>query len=167
MAGEGDTRTLTVSWEDPMAVAIGAVEMSGMEVLDTVLRGDMPVPPLLTVLGIRPVEHEEGRAVLTVDLAEQHSNNGGFVAHGGLAATLIDSAAWLALHSTMPPKAFCSTAQMSINYVRPLKIGSNDVRAEGRIVHRGRKAATAEATVTDGEGLLCAQGTITCLIIEA
>lgn len=164
MANGDDIRTLTISWHDPMAAATVAAGKTGLEVLDAALRGDLPLPPMLALMGIRPVEHEEGRAVIAVDPAEQHANNGGYVAHGGLAATLIDTAAWLALHSTLPPNSFCTTAQMSVNFIRPLLTGSGDVRAEGRVVHRGRKTGTAEVSVTDGDGKLCARGSITCLV---
>jgi uncharacterized protein (TIGR00369 family) len=157
------TRSLTVSWQDPVTAAAAVAGMSGVEVLEAVLRGEQPIPPMLALMGIRAVEHEEGRAVIAVDPSEQHANNGGYVAHGGLAATLIDTAAWLALHSTMPPNSFFMTTQMSVNYLRPLRIGTADIRAEGRVLHRGRQAGTAEASVTDSDGKLCAHGSITCL----
>ena len=160
-----DTRTLMISWQDPVLAAAGVGEDNGLEVLEAVLRGEYPVPPMMALMGIRGVEVERGRVVIAVDPSEQHANHGGYVAHGGLAATLVDSAAWLALHSTMPPNSGCVTSQMSVNYLRPLRIGSGDIYAEGRVLQRGRRTGTAEASVTDGEGRVYARGVISCVTV--
>jgi uncharacterized protein (TIGR00369 family) len=158
------TRERIVRWTDPQEAARMVAGLSGLEALRAMQRGDIPAPPIGELMGIHGVEVEEGRAVVAVEPSEFHANNTG-AAHGGLAATLLDSAMWLALHSTMPPGAFCSTVQMNLHYVRPIRIGGGEVRAEGTVVHRGRQAATAEGRIFDGDGKTLAHGTTACLVI--
>jgi uncharacterized protein (TIGR00369 family) len=156
-------RERVVRWHDPMEAAQQVATMSGLEALQAMQRGDVPAPPIGELMGIRGVEVEEGRAVVAVEPAEFHANNTG-AAHGGLAATLLDSAMWLALHSTMPAGSFCSTVQMNLHYVRPLQIGAGEVTAEGRVVHRGRRTGTAEGTITDAGGKVLVHGSTSCVV---
>ena len=161
---EPAVRERVVRWEDPAEAAQRVAGMSGLEALRAMQEGKIAAPPIGELMGIRGVEVEEGRAVVAVEPAEFHANNTG-AAHGGLAATLLDSAMWLALHSTMPAGAFCSTIQMNLHYVRPLAIGGGEVTAEGRVVHRGRRTATAEGTITDPAGRVLVHGTTGCVVV--
>ena len=160
---EAQERRRIVEWEDPFAAAQAAFAMTGLEAVQAMMRGELPLPPIAALLDFRGVEVERGRAVLTVEPAEFHANNTG-AAHGGLASTLLDSAMWIALHSTMPQGAFCSTLNLNVNYARPVRIGDGAIRAEGRVLHSGRTTATAEGTITDAAGNLCAHGSTMCLV---
>src|ERR1044071_5379241 len=91
-------RTRTVSWEDPRALAEAARGLTGFEFLQKVVSGELPRPPISALLNYGLAELEEGRAVFTVEPAEYHYNPIGVV-HGGLAATLLDSAMGCAVHS--------------------------------------------------------------------
>lgn len=158
------TRTLTVAWEDPLKGVQEAVGMSGLETLRAMLRGDLPMPPMGALMGMRGVEVEHGRAVVAIDPGEQHANNSGVIAHGGLAATLLDTAMWLALHSTLPAGGFCTVAQMNTHYLRAIRVDSGPVQAEGRVIHRGRQLGAAEGTIVSAEGKTCAHATMTCVV---
>lgn len=160
-----DQRTRTVHWTDPLASMTQMAGMTGLDVVLAALRGEIAAPPMAELLGMRGVEAEEGRAVVAVEPAEYHANQAG-AAHGGLAAALLDGAMWTALHTTMPAGAYCTTLQMSISYLRAIPVGGGEVRAEGRVLHRGRRTAGAEGSVRDSAGKLCAHATTTCLIIE-
>ena len=110
------------------------------------------------------VELEEGRAVFAVDPAEYHYNPIGVV-HGGLAATLLDSAMGCAVHSMLPAGSGYTTLELKVNFIRALTAETGRVRAEGKLIHLGGRTATAEGRVIDESGKLYAHATTTCLIL--
>jgi uncharacterized protein (TIGR00369 family) len=156
-------RTLTVSWEDPRAAAEAGRGLSGLEYLRKIVAGELPRPPIGALMNFGIVELGEGYAVFDVEPAEYHYNPIGVV-HGGLAATLLDSAMGCAVHSTLPAGAGYTTLEIKVNFVRPMTTGTGRVRCEARLIHRGGRTATAEGRVIDGAGKLYAHGTTTCLI---
>jgi uncharacterized protein (TIGR00369 family) len=156
-------RTLTVSWNDPLELAGRAPSLSGLEFLRAIVAGELPPAPIQELLGFRLVEAEEGRAVFTLEPGERHYNPIGSV-HGGVAATLLDSAMGAAVHSTLPQGSAYVTLEVKFNLVRPIAADTGPVRAEGRLLHRGKTVATAEASITDAGGKLLAHGTSTCLV---
>ncbi|HYN84374.1 MAG TPA: PaaI family thioesterase [Pyrinomonadaceae bacterium] len=158
-------RTRTFSWEDPHALASAARGLSGIEYLRKIVAGELPRPPISAMMNFGLAELEEGRAVFTVEPAEYHYNPIGVV-HGGLAATLLDSAMGCAVHSTLPAGAGYTTLEIKVNYVRPMTSETGGVRCEARVVYVGGRTATAEGRVTDGAGRLYAHGTTTCLIFR-
>ncbi len=95
-----NTRTRTITWEDPRGLAKAAVGLSGLEYLQKIVAGELPPPPIGALMNFRIGELSEGRAVFIVEPAEYHYNPIGVV-HGGLAATLLDSAMGCAVHSTL------------------------------------------------------------------
>ena len=157
-------RSRTITWEDPRANVERIATMSGLEAVEAGLRGEISVPPMAELLGMRGVEVEKGRAVVAVEPAEYHANQAG-AAHGALHAGLLDGAMWTALHTMMPARAFCTTLQMNVVFLRPLPIDGREVRAEGRVLHTGRRTAAAEGSIHDADGRLCAHASSTCLVI--
>ena len=85
--------------------------------------------------------------------------------HGGYAATLLDSAMACAVHSTLKPGQSYTTLELKIAYHRAMTEDSGPVRAEGKIISVGRRAAFAEGRLVDAQGRLCASGTTTCLVV--
>ena len=164
-ASEG-ARTRTVSWEDPRALAEAARGLSGLEYLRKIASGELPRPPIGALMNFGLAELEEGRAVFTVEPAEYHYNPIGVV-HGGLAATLLDSAMGCAVHSTLPAGAGYTTLEIKVNYVRALTAETGTVRCEARAVHIGGRTATAEGRVVDRDGKLYAHGTTTCILFRS
>ena len=121
-------------------------------------------PPIAVLLDMWPTEVEEGRAVFAATPAEFHYNPIGLV-HGGLAATMIDSATGCAVHTTLPAGVGYSTLDLSVTYVRPITRATGRVTCEATVVHRGRTVATAEARlVAEATGKLLAHGTATLLV---
>jgi uncharacterized protein (TIGR00369 family) len=161
-----DARTLTVTWSDPTQLAGRAPSMSGLEFLRAIIAGELPPAPIQQLLGFRLVEANEGRVVFELDPGERHYNPIGSV-HGGVAATLLDSAMGAAVHSTLPQGSAYVTLEVKFNLVRAISVETGPVRAEGRVVHRGGTVATAEADLRSGEGKLLAHGTATCLVRQA
>jgi uncharacterized protein (TIGR00369 family) len=156
-------RTLHVSWDDPMELAGRAPSLSGLEFLRAIVAGDLPPAPIQQLLGFRLVEAEEGRVVFELDPGERHYNPIGSV-HGGVAATLLDSAMGATVHSTLPQGSAYVTLEVKLNLVRAISADTGRVRAEGRVIHRGGTVATSEADLRDRQGKLLAHGTSTCLI---
>src|SRR6266545_258228 len=93
-------RSLSVDWEDPLATAALAAELSGIDFLSGIVSGEIPPPPIARLFNFDLVEVEPGRAVFAGVPGEQHYNPIGVV-HGGLAATLIDSATGCAVQTTL------------------------------------------------------------------
>jgi uncharacterized protein (TIGR00369 family) len=158
-------RTRTVSWEDPNALAEAGQGLSGLEYLRRMIAGELPRPPISALMNFRIAELEEGRAVFTVEPAEYHYNPIGVV-HGGLAATLLDSAMGCAVHSLLPAGAGYTTLEIKVNYVRSMKAGTGEVRCEAKVIHIGGRTATAEGRIVDADGRLYAHGTTTCIIFR-
>jgi len=162
---EDRTRTRTFSWEDPRALAEAARGLSGVEFLRKVVSGELPRPPISALMNFGLAEISEGRAVFTVEPAEYHYNPIGVV-HGGLAATLLDSAMGCAVHSTLPAGAGYTTLEVKVNFVRPLTAETGLVRCEAEVIHVGGRTATAEGKVVDADGKLYAHATTTCIIFR-
>ena len=158
-------RTRTFSWEDPKALAEAARGLTGLEFLKKVAAGELPRPPISALMDFGLAEIEEGRAVFTVKPAEFHYNPIGVV-HGGLAATLLDSAMGCAVHSTLPAGAGYTTLEVKVNFVRPLTAETGEVRCEAEVIHVGGRTATAEGKVVDASGKLYAHATTTCIIFR-
>jgi uncharacterized protein (TIGR00369 family) len=158
-------RSLTVTWQDPTALAEQARGMAGRPFLDAIRDGALPPAPIQELLGFALVEVEEGRTVFALEPGEPHYNPIGVV-HGGIAATLLDSAMGAAVHSTLPEGRGYTTLETSFNLVRPIAADTGRVLAEGRVLHRGGRVATAEGRVTTAaDGTLLAHGSSTCLIL--
>jgi len=165
MSDKPTERTRTVSWQDPRPLAEAGMGLSGLEFLQKIVTGDLPPPPLARLMNFDLVELREGHAVFAVDPAEYHYNPIGVV-HGGLAATLLDSAMGCAVHSTLPAGAGYTTLEIKVNFIRAMTAETGRVRCEARIVHVGGRTATAEGKVLDEAGKLYAHGTTTCLILR-
>jgi uncharacterized protein (TIGR00369 family) len=158
-------RTRTITWEDPMITAEKGRAMSGLDALRAVQSGELPPPPIAVLMGMKITEVEAGHVVFTAVPAEYHYNPIGVV-HGGLAATLLDSAMGCAVHSTLPAGTGYTTLEIKVNYVRAMTRDTGEVRCEANVIHQGGRIATAEAKIIDAAGKLYAHGTTTCIIFR-
>jgi len=157
-------RRRTVTWQNPQEAAADVEQVSGLAYLRGMIEGRYPAPPIADLMNIALTEVDEGRAVFEVAPAEYHYNPGGTV-HGGLAATLCDSAMACAIQSTLPAGVFSTTVELHVNYLRPVTVETGRLRCVGEVIHCGRQLATAEARVVDEAGKLYAHATTTCLLI--
>jgi uncharacterized protein (TIGR00369 family) len=92
--------------------------------------------------------------------------NGWGVAHGGFAATLLDSALGCAINTLTPAGKTFTTLELKVNYTRPLTREAGELRCEARVVHAGSRVATSEGRIVDAKGKIYAHGTTTCIVIE-
>ena len=159
------SRTRTVSWQDPMISGNVARSMSGMDFLRAIISGDLPPPPIAVLLGFALVEVEPGRAVFQCQPAEYHYNPIGVV-HGGLASILFDSAMGCSIQSTLSAGAGYTTIELHVNLLRPLTKDTGLVRCEAQALHVGRQIATSQSRLTDGNGRLYGHATTTCMIFQ-
>jgi uncharacterized protein (TIGR00369 family) len=138
---------------------------AGRSFLEAIVSGELPPPPVATLIGMGIDTIEEGRVVFTLDPAEFHYNPIGSV-HGGVISTLCDSAMGCAVQSTLPAGAGYTTVELKVNFLRALTVASGPVRCEGQVIHAGARLATAEARVLDATGRLYAHATTTCMIFR-
>jgi uncharacterized protein (TIGR00369 family) len=159
-----DERTLTVSWTDPLANAEAGLRMAGLDYIRAVIAGEIGRPPIAALLGMEVVEAEEGRALFALTPGEHHYNPIGVV-HGGIAATILDSAMGCAVHTTLPAGWAYGTLDLSARFVRALTSETGRILCEGVVVHRGRSTATTEGRVwAEESGKLLAHGTGSALL---
>lgn len=142
------------------------LQYDGLTFLRGLIDGTFPAPPITQTLGFTLSEVEHGRAVFTGEPQARHYNPIGTV-HGGFAMTLLDSALACAIHSTLAKGEAYTTLEIKVNLVRPLTQETGLVRAEGRVLHRGRTLATSEGDIKDAAGKLYAHATTTCMIFPA
>jgi uncharacterized protein (TIGR00369 family) len=157
-------RVRTVRWDDPMIGATAAVSMSGLDYLRAIASGEIPPPPIAVLLGFGLERVDTGRATFTVESGEHLYNPIGSV-HGGVLATLLDSALGCAVHSTLPAGVGYTTVDLNVTYLRPATKDTGRLTCESEIVHSGRKIGTARAQIVDDDGRLYATGTTTCVIL--
>jgi len=140
--------------------------LTGLELMQAMLRGDLPYAAIAKTLDFTIVEVSEGRAVFQGTPGPAHRNPMGTI-HGGWYATLLDSALGCAVHTMMPVGRGYTTAELGVNLVRAINPAKTPrVRVEGKVIHCGRQLATAEARLYGPDGTLYAHGTTTCLVFD-
>ncbi len=159
------TRERTTTWEDPSISASHLGRDSGLAMLEAVRDGKIPAPPIAVTMGFDLDLVEDGRAVFSLEPAEHHYNPIGSV-HGGVFATLLDSATGCAVHSTLAAGVGYTSVDLNVKFLRGMNAATGRVTCEGRVVNRGRRLALAEATITDSTGRLLATATSSCLIFD-
>lgn len=164
----GHPRSRTIEYFDPAifgrAVSSGKYD-TGLSLLRAMQDGELPSPPIASVLGLRPVQFEEGHAIFECHPNESFYNPQGTV-HGGVLATLLDTAMFCAVHTKLAINVPFTTLEFKINFARSLTAESGPIQARGFLVHMGRSTAIAEGRIEDQDGQLLAHGTTTCLILE-
>jgi uncharacterized protein (TIGR00369 family) len=144
----------------------GQREMNGLEFVQGLVDGTLPLNTMARTLGYDVTEVASGRVVVAVQPNETHLNPAGTV-HGGLAATLLDSCMGLAVQSTLEKGSGQTTVEFKISLLRPITPETGPIEAEGVVLNRGRRIGTAEGRITDHKGRLLAHGTTTCLIFDS
>ena len=141
-------------------------EMSGLEFVQGLANGTLPLNTMAETLGYDVVEAEKGRVVVTAQPNDTHLNPSGTV-HGGLTATLLDSCMGLAIHTTLERGFGQTTVEFKISLMRPITPQTGRITAVGVVLNCGRRIGTAEGRLTDEQGRLLAHGTTTCLIFAS
>jgi len=162
MAMDAEATKLKVGLVPPETAA----SMSGLDLLNAMIAGRLPGPPIMQTLDFTLTEVEHGRALFEGHPAFQHYNPLGTV-HGGYAATLLDSCMGCAVHTTLPAGVGYTTTDVQVRYIRAMGVATGRVLAEGRAVHAGRRTATAEGRVyLEADETLIAHGSTGCAILR-
>ncbi|MBQ1111029.1 PaaI family thioesterase [Streptomyces anulatus] len=156
-------RTRTYSWDDPAIPAQAAARMAGLDFLREVQAGRLAAPPVGRTLDFALDEVEHGRAVFSLVPGEEHYNPIGSM-HGGVFATLLDSAAGCAVQSTLPQGMAYTSLDLTVKFLRPVTVDTGRVRAVGTVVSGGRRTALAQAQLLDAADRLLAHATSSCLL---
>jgi uncharacterized protein (TIGR00369 family) len=158
-------RSRTISWTDPARSRFRGRMLNGYDRLVAMQRGELSPPPAVALLGLHLDEVTPGRTVFSMLADEIHENPMGTM-HGGIVATLVDTAMGCALSSLLPSDAGFTTLELKTNFVRAITQATGRVYAEGTVVHSGGRVAMTEAKVRDDSGALYAHATSTCLIMR-
>ncbi|MFF1292798.1 MULTISPECIES: PaaI family thioesterase [unclassified Streptomyces] len=156
-------RTRTYEWDDPAITAAAVGRASGLEFLREVRAGRLPAAPVAATLDFTLDKVEEGRAQFSFTPGEEHYNPIGSV-HGGVYATLLDSAAGCAVQSTLPVGMGYTSLDLTVKFLKRITTDTGRVRAIGTVVSRGRQTALAEARLLDAEDRLLAHATSSCML---
>ena len=141
-------------------------EMTGLEFVQGLASGALPLNTIARTLGYDVTEAARGRVVIVAEPNDTLLNPAGTV-HGGFSATLLDSCMGLAVQSTLEKGIGQTTLEFKISLMRPITAETGTLKAEGVVLSRGRRIGTAEGKITDRTGRLLAHGTTTCLIFES
>jgi uncharacterized protein (TIGR00369 family) len=160
-----DVHERTYTWNEP-ALPEAAAGRTGLELLRAIAAGELPAAPVMRTLAFDIESVEAGRVAFRLRPDGFHYNPIGSV-HGGVVATLLDSAAGCAVHSTLPAGVGYTSVDLSVKFLRALTVETGEVRATGWVVHPGRTIALARAELADGGGRLLAEATSSCLILRS
>jgi uncharacterized protein (TIGR00369 family) len=139
--------------------------MPGIDFVRAIFAGSLPTPPIMQTIEPFDFTAEPGVVAFHSVPGFRHYNPIGSV-HGGYAATLLDSAMGLAVHTMLPAGTGYTTLEFKISFIKGMTKDTGPVRSEGRTLNVGRRTATAEARITDTKGRLLAHATTTCLVFE-
>jgi uncharacterized protein (TIGR00369 family) len=156
-------RSRTYDWEDPTVSAAAVGQYSGLDFLREVQAGRLPAAPIAATLGMTLEEVEHGRVVFALVPGEEHYNPIGSV-HGGVYATLLDSAAGCAVQSVLPQGMGYTSLDLNVKFLRPVTVDTGKVRAVGTVLNSGRRTALAQAELFDSSDRLLAHTTSSCLL---
>jgi len=135
---------------------------SFLERVRGMIRGDVPPPPVATLVGFRILEVEPGRAVFELEAGPQHANPMGTL-HGGILCDLADAAMGIAYASTLSESESFTTLELKINFFKP--VWNARLTATARVVKRGKTVGMAECDVVDASGSLVARASSTCMTL--
>ncbi|MDC2953955.1 MULTISPECIES: PaaI family thioesterase [Streptomyces] len=156
-------RSRTYDWDDPAISAATVGQGSGLHFLREILAGRLPAPPIAATLGMDLEEVDHGHAVFSLEPGEEHYNPIGSV-HGGIYATMLDSAAGCAVQSTLPQGMAYTSLDLTVKFLRPITADTGKVRAVGSVLNSGRRTALAEAQLFDSADRLLAHATSSCML---
>jgi uncharacterized protein (TIGR00369 family) len=166
VAAGAQTRSKTITWQDPLPTARLGSTMSGFDYLTAIADGTLPGPPIAAHFGLRWEHIGHGEVVAVAEPDESLYNPIGMV-HGGVAATMLDSVVGCAVHTTLPAGVGYSSVELKVSYLRAIHAGRGEIRATGRVVKEGSRIAFAEGEIRDADGKLLATASGTCVITRA
>jgi len=163
---QSGARSRTYEWTDPAEHASLLGSRSGLETLRAMTNGELPPPPVMSLIDMAGMEVSEGSVTVHLEPQEFHYNPLGSV-HGGVLSTLLDTAAACSVHSTLPAGVAYTSLDLNVKFLRAVTVASGRLTTTGTVLQRGRRTALAEARMTDAAGRLVAHATSSCMLFEA
>jgi uncharacterized protein (TIGR00369 family) len=164
--GWGEPRTKQITWYDPMITAGAGASVPGRELLQALVDGKLPPPPIADVFGARLHSVGDGEAVFRCTPDESSYNPAGIV-HGGLLCMLLDSACGCAVQSLLPAGAGISTIEIKVSFLSALRAGGGELEVTGKALRVGRQVAFAEAHARNGDGKLVGHATSSIAVLRS
>jgi uncharacterized protein (TIGR00369 family) len=161
----GPRRSKTIGWHDPTLLAAAGAKLSGREFLQAIIDGQLPPPPIATLIGSELLSVGEGEAVFRCMPDETTYNPIGMV-HGGLLCTLLDSAAGCAVHTLLPAGTGYGSIEIKVSFLKPLRADSGQIEVRGQALRVGGRVAFAEAHARDQNGELVGHATTSIAVIR-
>jgi len=159
-------RTRSYSWADPADLRQAAMTSTGLEFISRSLSAGGSPAPIGATIDMRTAGVKEGEVTFAITPQEFHYNPLGTM-HGGIFATILDSACGCALHTTLAKGQGFTSLTLEIKFLRAATAETGELRCTGKVVSRGRTVATTEAVLQDARGRLYATATSTCMIFAA
>jgi uncharacterized protein (TIGR00369 family) len=157
--------TRSFDFDEPSVTATAALGRPGIEFLEDIIAGKVPPAPMHATLGYELVAVSDGFARFQL-VPGEHLYGSTNAVHGGVAATLLDSAMTAAVMTTLDAATGSTTATLTLHVTRAITSRTVKVTAEGWVVHRGSRLVTAEGRLTDEQGRLLAHGSASCALTE-
>jgi uncharacterized protein (TIGR00369 family) len=161
---EALSRSRTHVWNEPSELERSLRPLSGQEFLEAWPNGEV-TPPIAATLGFELWDNGDGHGVIGCTPSEFPYSPYGMV-HGGLAATLIDTATGCAIQTRLPAGTGYATLNLAASYLRPITTDTGPVRCIGEVISMGRTVAVSEASVVDASECVFARVAATCLLIK-
>ncbi len=158
-------RQRTYTWDDPAPTSAANRDMQGLDFLRGLIDGSIPHHPTSRTLGFRVTDAREGWVEVSMEPQEFHANAVGSV-HGGVIATMFDTAMGFSVSSTLEAGVGYTTLDLQVRYLRPVQAGNGVVRVHGICEYSGRRTATARGEARDENDRLLATASTTCLILR-
>jgi len=134
-----------------------------LDLIEMTMRGEVPPPPIASLIGFALRSIEPGHAVVEFEATERHANPMGTL-HGGVLGDIADAAMGMAYASSLGEGETFTTLELKINFLRPVWTGK--LIADGRIVKGGRSVGLVECTITDDRDRLVARASSTCMTLR-
>ena len=161
-----ETETREVTWALPGQGDYDALsKLDGLGQLTAIEDGLMPPPPVMATIDMCGFHAERGSVTVRMHAQSFHYNPLGGV-HGGMIATLLDTAAGCSVHSTLAVGEGYTSLDLTTKFLRPVTVDSGLVTCVGKVISRGRRTALAEAQLTDETGRVLAHATSSCMIFS-
>lgn len=157
---------LEVEWADPGEIAAQWMQLDGREFLERIGRKEIPLPPILSVLDISEGSMGEGWIEFAMRPHGYMLNLAGTV-HGGVLATLVDSALTCALVTRLPKGMACTTIDLQMRFFRPAHLSAERLTARAEIVNMSKSLGTTMGEVRDANNRLLVHATSSLLIAPA
>ncbi len=139
--------------------------MSGLEAVRVLIAGELPIPPIAHLTGLRPTDAAEGACSFVLPASGWLTSPAGTV-QGGAIALLADSVLATAIQTTIPPRTAYTPLDVKMTYLRPVFPDGRELVGRASVVHRGRTLAAANAEMRNADGKLVAVASGTALVRE-